>query len=383
MADPKEVLKYLKLSVKVEEEPGEEIRTHLKNTLLGTPGKLRYRHTSFDTKFPFLGRVYFLILRKSEKLLGSIAFSIREIRSFDTSQDAWYIRYFSVHAPLRDATFKRKRMKRSEKRRLRKRKPHGDSLLKNFVQPYFDLPDKHLTNNGDEKKPSLVYAYVEADNLRSWNFTELVGFETVGKVCTTIFDRYTPRKHSKVFLIEESEKPAQLERLKEFYKYYSLFTEQNIFYGNYYLVYKKNGEILAGCQANPEVWELVDYPGSRMNQLLMKYGTRLPVIRKMFDPGYQKFIAVEGIWFKQGCEKYLIPLLESACAIHGHHAAAIWLDKKSPLVEQIRALGKLGIMGKLMKPAEVDIRVKFNHYREEDKKPYFERPAYTSCFDMT
>ena len=113
MADPKEVLKYLKLSVKVEEEPGEEIRNHLKNTLLGTPGKLRYRHTSFDTKLPFLGRIYFLILRKSEKLLGSVAFSLRETIVQGKELDVWYIRYFSVHAPLRDSEYRRKRMKKT------------------------------------------------------------------------------------------------------------------------------------------------------------------------------------------------------------------------------------------------------------------------------
>jgi hypothetical protein len=384
MADPKEVLKYLKLSVKVEEEPGEEIRTHLKNTLLGTPGKLRYRHTSFDTKFPHLGKIFFLILRKSEKLLGSIAFSSRTVRTLNKSLNAWYIRYFSVHAPLRDTTFKQGRIKRQEKRKIkRKKNPHGDSLLKNFVQPYFDRPDRHFRGTANEISPSLVYAYVEGENLRSWNFTELIGFETIGKICTIIFSRYSPKKHNNVSTIEERDKEAHLERIREFYRDYTFFTEQNIYFGNHYLVWIKNGEILAGCQANPEVWELVDYPGSRMNQLMMKYGTRLPIIRRIFDPGYQRFIAVEGIWFREGCEEYLHDLFETACALHHVNALVIWLDKRSELVEKIRSLGRLGIIEKLLKPAEVDIRVKFNHFKQEDIREYYNRPAYLSCFDMT
>jgi hypothetical protein len=384
MADPKEVLKYLKLSVKVEEKPDEEIRNHLRNTLLGTPGKLRYRHTSFDTKLPFLGRIYFLILRKSEKLLGSVAFSLRETRALQNPLDVWYIRYFSIHAPLRDSKYRRKRMKRSErKKKLKKKKPHGDSLLKNFSQPYFDEPDNLLKGDTLENPPSLIYAYVERDNLQSWNFTETIGFETVGKICTTVFSRYNPKKHPNVSTIDESEKKEHLLRLREFYKGYTLYTEQNIYYGDHYLVWKENGEILAGCQANPEVWELIDYPGSRMNQILMKYGTRLPIIRKIFDPGYQKFIAVEGIWFKEGCEKYLYDLWESACVMHGYRAAVIWLDTSSVLVDKIRSLGRLGIISKLLKPAEGDIRVKFNNYNEEDKQVYYKNPAYISCFDMT
>ena len=160
MADPKEVLKYLKLSVNVEQEPGEEIREHIRNTLLGTPGKLRYRHTSLETKLPFLGRMYFLILRKSEKLLGSVAFSLREVKFPRGSLDVWYIRYFSIQAPLRDSTYKQKRLKRSEKKKSKK-KPHGDSLLKNFSQPYFDEPDRLLRGIDDANTPSIIYAYVE------------------------------------------------------------------------------------------------------------------------------------------------------------------------------------------------------------------------------
>lgn len=384
MADPKEVLKYLKLSVKVEEEPGEEIRNHLKNTLLGTPGKLRYKHTSFDTKLPFLGRIYFLILRKSEKLLGSVAFSLRETRLSGDKMDVWYIRYFSIHAPLRDSSYRRKRMKKSEKKKqAAKKKPHGDSLLKNFSQPYFDEPENLLAGNKLENPSSLIYAYVERENLRSWNFTETVGFETVGNIGTTIFSRYNPVKSPNVSVIEESEKAVHLERLRDFYSDYTLFTEQNIYYGDYYMVWKENDEIVAGCQANPEVWELIDYPGSRMNQILMKYGTRLPIVRKIFDPGYQKFMAIEGIWFKEGCEKYLFDIFETACVRHGYFAAVLWLDTKSDLPEKIRSIGKLGIISKLLKPAEGDIRVKFNNYSEADKQVYHDKPAYISCFDMT
>ncbi len=383
MADPKEVLKYLKLSVKVEQEPGEEIREHLRKTVLGTPEKLRYRHTSFDTKLPFLGRVYFLILRKSERLLGSIAFAARTIDLPERPMDSWYIRYFSVQAPLRDATYKQERLKRTEKKKKRdKNRPHGDSLLKNFSQPYFDEPDNMLAGGALKNPPNIVYAYVERDNLRSWNFTELVGFETVGRINTTIFSRYRPKKHPNVSLIAESEKEEHLERIREFYRGHAFFTDQNIYYGGHYLVWRENGKILAGCQANPEVWQLEEYPGG-MNRFLMKYATRLPIIRRMFQPGYQKFIAVEGIWFRQGCEKHLHALFETACAMHGYHAAVIWLDERSPVLKSILSLGRLGLIDKVLKTAVADIRVKFNNFSEKDKKPYFERPAYISCFDMT
>jgi hypothetical protein len=384
MADPKEVLKYLKLSVDVEQEPGEEIRNHIRNTLLGTPGKLRYRHTSLETKLPFLGRIYFLILRRSGKLLGSIAFSLRKINSNSRSCDAWYVRYFSIQAPLRDPNYKPKLIIEDERKRQRKQKdkPHGDSLLKNFVQPYFDEPDKMLAGNMADNSRSLVYACVEKENLRSWNFTELVGFETVGRICTTIFSRYNPGKHPNVSAITEPEKDRHLERLREYYRDYTFFTEQNLYYKDNYLVWRENGEIMAGCQANPESWEIVHYPGG-ISRFLIKYGAKLPVIRRYIVPGYQNFITVEGIWFREGHEKCLHDLFETACVLYGLHSVVIWLDERSPLLKTLQSLGKLGIIGKFFKPAYVDIRVKFNNYRQEDRVFYYERPVYISCFDLS
>jgi hypothetical protein len=384
MADPKEVLKYFKLSVKVEQEASDEIRQHIGSTVQGTPGKLRYRHTSLDTKFPFLGRIYFLILRKSEKLLGSIAFSLRNIRSDSRSNDAWYVRYFTVQAPMRDANFKREKLTReeSQKQNRRNNKPHGDSLLKNFVQPYFDDPVKMLAGKDENKSPSLVYAYVERDNLRSWNFTELVGFETVGRICTTIFSRHNPARHPKVSPIGETEKGPHLERLRQFYSEYTFFTEQNLYYMDRYFVFRENGEIVAGCQANPEYWEIVDYPGG-ISTFLIRYGGWLPGIRRYIEPGYQKFIAVEGLWFREGHEKCLHALLETACAMLGLHSVVIWLDERSPLLKTLQSLGKFGLIGKFFKTTYVDIRVKFNDYREVDKKVYYEKPSYVSCFDMS
>jgi hypothetical protein len=381
MAEAKEVLKYLKLSVDVEQDPGEEIRQHIRNTLLGTPGKLRYRHTSLETKLPFLGRIYFIVLRKSEKLLGSIAFSLRETILPEKSHDIWYTRYFMIHAPLRDSTFKRERIKRSNKKG-QKRISRGDSLLKNFIQPYFDDPEKYLNGMEKENQQSLVYAFVERDNLRSWNFTEVVGFETVGRVRTMIFSRYNPKKHSNVTPITAEEKGPHLDRLKKFYRGHTFYTEQNLFYRDNYFVCRENGEIVAGCQANPELWEVVDYPGG-ISRFLIKFGIYLPFFRRYIEPGYQKFMAVEGLWYKEGYENCIYDLFETAMAQQGLHSLLIWLDERCPLINTFSELGRMGIIGKFFKPALVDLRVIFNNYREEERQVYYDRPAYISCFDMT
>ena len=377
MASQSEVLKYLKLSISVEEEPSIDVKELLSGTVLGTPGRIRYRHTSFNTKLPFLGKIYFLVLKKSGRLLGCIAFSKRDTRFDDSSINSWYIRYFSIRAPLRSKAHKNRKRKRDEKD-----KPQKDNLLKLTAQRFFDDPLQLDEKLADDGSPQLVYAYVEKENIRSWDFTELIGFDTVGKIHTSFFSRFTPRLNPHVHPVQTSEKDAVLAELRDFYKNHTFYTEQNIFFGDHYLVWKENGEIVAGCQANPEVWKLMDYPGF-FNKLFLKVLIRLPILSKRFDPGYLRFVAMEGIWYKKGYERCLLPLFESACAHHGLYLAIIWLDSKSPLYTTIRHLGKLGMIDRFIKSAVGEIRVKFLNWKEENKANYYEYPAYISCFDMT
>ena len=377
MASQSEVLKYLKLSISVEDEPGNDVKELLANTILGTPGKLRYRHTSFNTKLPFLGQIYFIVLKKSGKLLGCIAFSKRDTFYKQTTASSWYIRYFSIRAPLRAKSHKQKKSKRQERE-----KPQRDNLLKLTAQKFFDDPTQLDQKLGDDPGGDLVYAYVEKENVRSWDFTEMIGFETVGRIYTSFFSRFNPIRDPHVHSPMENDKKDILSNLREFYQEHTFFTEQNLFFGNNYLVWKENDEIVAGCQANPEVWKLVDYPGL-LNKLFLKVLIRLPLLSRRFDPGYLKFIALEGIWYKKGYENCLLQLFESACAYHNLYLAIIWLDSKCPLYKTIRQLGQLGIIDKFIKPAVGDIRVKFIHWKEEDKRYYYEQPAYISCFDMT
>jgi hypothetical protein len=377
MTSQSEVLKYLKLSISIEEQPGNDVKELVAETILGTPGKLRYLHTSFHTKLPYLGQIYFLMLKRSDKLLGCIAFSKRETFLEGSLVNSWYIRYFSIRAPLRSKSHKQKKKNRQEKEQ-----PQRDNLLKLTAQKFFDDPTLLDRKLGHDPGGNLVYAYVEKENVRSWNFTDLMGFETVGKIHTSFFSRFNPKKDPHVHTSVEYDKKAILSQLREFYQDHTFYTEQNIFFGNNYLVWKENDEIVAGCQANPEVWKLVEYPGL-LNKLFLKVLIRLPVLSKRFDPGYLKFIALEGIWYKKGYENCLLPLFESACAQHDLYLAIIWLDSKSPLYTTIRHRGHLGIIDRFIKPAVGDIRVKFIHWKEKDKRYYHEHPAYLSCFDMT
>jgi hypothetical protein len=368
-------MKYLKLSVNIETEPEADVQDHIRKTVLGTPGRMRYQHTSFREKLPFLGRTFFLNLRKSGKLMGTIAFILRDTMQDNGGLRSWYIRYFSIRAPLRDTTFKRERARKEDR-------PQRDNLLKSTAETYFTNPDQIAENMEFNDPRSIIYAYVEKENLRSWNFSESVGFETVGAIHSTLFSRFRPKQHAAVRPAQRDEKDLVLEQLRAFYHGYNMYTEANLFFNDNYLVWEENGRIVAGCQANPELWHIHHIPGL-FSGIFLRVLSRIPFISRRIDPKYLNFIAFEGIWYTEEFSDRLLKLVESALAFHGFYLGVLWLDSSCRVHKQMQKLGRHGMVGRFFTALPGDIRVRFINWSEKDKEEYRSRPSYISCFDMT
>ena len=375
MATRTEIMKYLKLSVNIETEPEADVQEHIRKTVLGTPGRMRYQHTSFKEKLPFLGRIFFLNLRKSGKLMGTIAFILRDTMHGAGGLRSWYIRYFSVRAPLRDTSFKRKRSRKEDR-------PQRDNLLKAAAETYFSHPDQIAEGMEFKDSRSIVYAYVEKENLRSWNFSESVGFETVGAIHSTLFSRFRPRRHRAVRPAKQDEKDNILEHLRAFYRDYNMFTETNLFFNDNYLVWEENGRIVAGCQANPELWHIHHIPGF-ISGVFLRILSRLPFISRRINPRYLNFIAFEGIWYEEEYADRLPKLVESALAFHDLYLGVLWLDSSCRVYGQMQKLGRHGWVGRFFTSLPGDIRVRFINWGEKEKEEYRRKPCYISCFDMT
>ncbi len=375
MATHKEILNYLKLSVHIETEPDKEVQDHIGDTVLGTPGRIRYRHTSLEEKLPYLGKIFFLNLRKSGKLMGTIAFCHRTTWASDRSLRSWHIRYFSIRAPFREAPNRKKRKQKQEK-------PRRDNILKSTAEPFFVNPDRIARGMKFDSDRSFIYAYIEKKNLRSWNFSESVGFETIGQIHTSLYSRFRPRMNPHVQPVPPEDRDFVKTRLREFYKGYIMYTEQHIFFNDHYLVWRENGRIMAGCQANPELWQIIHIPGF-LSSIFLKGLARLPFISRRFNPGYMKFVAFEGIWYERGYEHCLLPLIESALALHRMYLGILWLDSSSHVLELSRRLGNRGMVGRFFNAIPGDIRVRFINWDEKEKEEFRNRPCYISCFDVT
>jgi len=370
----REIAKYHNLQVKVQQEPGQDIINHLKNTVIGTPGRLLYRLTGIEKKIRLLGTCYFLVLRKLNRLLGTVGFVHRTTYSKENSYNSLYMRYFSIRAPLRTKIHK--------KEDYDDKLSSGDNILKDSLKDYINEPHRLLGKMSDPNQKTFIYAYIERENIRSRLFSDQMDFQTVRSFSTILFSRINPKIHPGVQKIKEEGKTNMLKLLRGFYRGFNMYTEQYLFYENNYYLLKINNEIVSAVQANPETWEIKKKPGFQ-EKILFNIIARIPGISKIFDLQNFRFAAIEGIYYKEGYEKYLLPLFETVCALTKTHFALIWLDTDSPVIKTIDKLGHHGLLSKFIKRVEANIIIKFVNFSEVEKESFRNNPAYLSCFDMT
>jgi hypothetical protein len=360
-------------SFEVSTQPDESLINHIKSTLLGSHGGIRYQLTRIERKMANIRKAYFVLLKRNEQLLGSIGFLKRPTYSKSKPYSSWYIRYFSIKAPMQSKVHRRKQMRDPGK---------GSNLLRDIALPYMENPGLLEGIGNPAGFKSLVYAYVEAHNFRSMNFSQQMGSETVRKFTTVIFSRFRPKKHAECRLVDESEYPVVLEKIKSFYAGYTLFTDENLFYEGNYHVYEENGQIVAGMQIHPEYWKILKMGGWFSNTMLHLLPW-IPGVRGFFNPRKFRFLAVEGVFFLDGKEFALEKLLESACAYYKNNFAMTWMDTNSSIIKGMDRHVNYGLIAGLFERVEANVQVKFNGFSEEEKKVFYELPAYISAFDMT
>jgi hypothetical protein len=368
------IVNYHDLKVDIEQKPGVDLLAHLKSNVLGTPGRLRYRHTQTEEKLQHLGETYFLLLRKGKRMLGSVGLCFRETIFSDKSYTSWYVRYFAIKAPLKSS--------KPLPDKLMERSGLGLSLIRQAAAPYLQNPGVLLKNLPSGTEKSLVYAYIEKENFQSVQFAVQNDFETVRNFTTYLFSRFLPRKNIHVFKIQEHEKEEVRLQLRDFYRDHTLFTEYYLFYMDNYLVYKENGKIVAGMQANPDMWEVKEIGGA-VGKFMIHILPYIPGINRFFNPRKLKFVAADYIFWKPGYENAVSKLFETSCKLNKLTVLMAWSDTGSKLINTFDRHIHQGYIGKMNKRFEVDIKVKFNGYEEGEKDVFFRNPAFVSSFDVT
>ncbi len=367
------MLQYHDLKIETIHGASEDIRKHISRVVLGTPGRMRYRHIGVLNKLDQVGKTIFLTLRKGHRLLGTVGLVQRLVETGENRSNAFFMRYFAIFSPMRSKKHDKKQRKGEKDKQF---------ILKDQLKEQFDRMDQFIEDPGLQQFKAVSYAFIEKDNERSFDFSETMGYQTLGEVRTMPFSRFSPKYHKNVQSLPQEEKENMMSKIREMYKDHSLFFPDYLPLDDHYFVYKKDGEIIAGVQCSPVDFEILEMPGFS-GWLLLKVMPRLPVLKSLFQAKKFSFVSFDGIWYKPGCEKYLMPLFGSVCARFNTKVAMSWFDSRSRIYKEIMKKVRMGFLTRIMGTLPGIIRIKFFNQTETEKREFLDKPVYISGYDMS
>jgi hypothetical protein len=374
MNKPRTLLTYHDLTVEVERTPGDELIEHMHSTVLGQPGGVRYQHTDLVELLNAPGENYFMYLRKSGKMMGSVGFVGRPAKTSEISYDSWLIRYFSIKAPMRSVPTKRK--EKSDLKEEHKR----STVLGRFIQPVFADPAQLRETGYQAVQPAIIYAFIEQKNLRSMNFSSQMGLETVGEMASFSFSRINPKRSARMEQLPGSEYDPMLSLLRDYYRDYTLFVPDPLFKNSDYYVIRDSGRIVAGIQFYRLAWRIIDF-GSRTGNWLVGLFSRLQWIKKRYNPEYMKLMMFDGIYCENGYEDALYELMEGVLFKESIYVAMVMADSSSDLYRMFQSKQKFGILHRALGTFRADIRVRFINLPDEVREHFLSHPTYIPSYD--
>jgi RimJ/RimL family protein N-acetyltransferase len=329
--------------------PNDDAIKLLKKSIYGTNGP-KYIHTGQEVKTTNLKKPLFFRLIKDEKTIGFYCLCKRIISSNQGIYDGFYGRYLAV-----DSAFQGKK--------------YGN-LLKNIAVEYVEK---------NEEKPLVFYSYIEENNVKSLNISKREGFTSIATLKTTLFTRISPKANERLEQIKTEEVENFKVLLTQYFSKYSLLNLENINYQNNYFVIRHQGEIVAGLQANPVEWKIVEMEGFS-GKILMNVLPYLPVLKKIFNPNTYQFLAVEGVYLKAGHEHELYPLIEGVLNHFSIYSALFQLDSHDFLIKKFNDNKNLGILNAIKKDITTHVMVKTHEISTIKNN---DEIVYVSSFDFT
>jgi len=212
------------------------------------------------------------------------------------------------------------------------------------------------------------------------NFSAQMGLETIGEVVNFSFSRLRPKASKRVVQLPDMEKEAMKHLLQEFYRDYNLFYSDKLFMDQAYYVILNSGRVVAGIQAYPVTWRIVDFGSGAVNRLVHLL-TKISWVKQRIDPEELKMLAFDGIYCEPGYEDVLYELMEGVLERTGRYVAMMMMDRNSGLYRIFRDRGHLGPVNKVLGTFKADLRMRFINIPREVKEQFLSQPTYISTYD--
>ncbi len=349
-----------------------QIVERLRNTIFGTPGKLRYQQTAIEKNMMLLDGLKFISIKKGNRILGTAGVVERETKYEHEIIDSLYIRYLSVLS----SNTNKKRQGLSKKNNQERKSSLRSAILQKF-KTELEAPFE------ETEKPGVYYAYVEGENELSKNLCESFGFKTKRAINTFLFSRFSPKKNPNINLIL---KPDSISVFKEccgsFYENHSFYFDNSLTdLGNLYGYFEGN-KIIAGCRVQSVNWKIIEIPG--FSGFLMRYVfPKLPFFNRLFNADNLRFLTFDHIWFEEPHSDKIESLIEHLCAELNINLAMIWSDELSKLTETLLNDVKLGLIHKVQGVVKADVMMRPINMAENQQQQLSKYPIFVSAIDMT
>lgn len=353
------------LEVKTVQGSSDEIVALLKNTVLGTPGKLRYKPADIIRNMQQIDNIEFIQIKKGPRVLGTTGVITRPTNT----ARCLYVRYLSVESPGKEQPARKTKKRQVRKSRLKQL--IGEQLTNYFEQPFHE-----------KEQPGCFYAYVETGNHQSRNLCETFGFSTSRIVNTVLFSRFSPKPSNNVRQVKPDNTDVFKHKLTEFYSNHSFFFDDRLTsFGRLYTLYEGEKPV-AGARANKVVWNIVEIPG--LSGFIMKrVFPYIPFLRRIFHPDNLQFLALDCLWHEPGNEHRVSELLEHICAVNNTHLGMYWGDRQTALTAYLKKDVKPGLMSKIAGTFSAYLMVRPINMSNAETAQMLSKPVYVSAVDMT
>ncbi|MEX1001046.1 MAG: hypothetical protein WDZ35_02940 [Crocinitomicaceae bacterium] len=354
-------IEHIHRLVKRSRQAPESVIELLNNTLIGTNGSL-YQLLDTSTKIHLLHQPHFIYFERNNRCIANLTICERTVQLNGNEFHSLYLRYFAFDKIFQGGS-------KSSK---------GHSSFHHYFQQLFKSSNFNPLAPKTEK--SIYWAFIDPENLRSFAMNEKLGFQTVGAFTTTAFSRVKPSPSSRLERIQESDIPAARELIRNFYRDFNFYSEIHLFESSHFFVLKNKGEIIAGIQANPVRFHIKSLAGWG-GKLLVKALPYLPRIKRLIQPKEQRFLATEGLFWKEGYEQQVEELLNGVLAETEHHLLLIWTDDQNKMLEKLPV--KWGLIQRVKKDNPIHIVAKFNGFQPQEIDQIIHKKKYLSGFDMS
>jgi len=372
----KTILSYGGLEVKVSDKANEGILDILSHAVQGSEGGMRFQLQNIDRRINAYGdQIRFVSLYKKNKITGTVGACFRMSGQGALCFPSTYIRYFAFQSVYQADPKLRKR----ETEEIR---PEPDDSFKQKTLEIFSKPHLLELPQVFEADKHIMYGFIESMNERSKNLVQKAGYEHIRSFLTVAFSRFNPKPDNRVSKLSDAEKPKMKELIKGFYRDYSFFSTDYIFYDDRYYILKEGNEIIAGVCTIPSSYKVYNIPGI-WGWVIMKVLPGAPLFRRLFRPGEFRYLVFDAIYCRRGREEVLADLFESVCATEGFNTGLMWLDDRSTLYDKIKTSGRMGALNRILNAKPGLVFTKFVNLSDEEKDRFYDVPAYISGFDFT